>query len=144
MASPQGRILTYELKRSSNAFPQPVGCSGMLFDDLLAHSGGPVPDSHRLPVYSIKGTNAQRGGGQHIDWRVMAQRRASVWIKFSVASNDALGFRVTYETKRAGIDCDLSQRRVASWLIKARPPRAPGEEPSQISSSRSLAVNISV
>ncbi|MDB5346501.1 MAG: hypothetical protein JWP89_4878 [Schlesneria sp.] len=67
MASPQGRILTYELKRSPNAFPQPVGCSGMLLGNLLAHSGGPVPDSHRLPVYSFEGTNAQRGKRQHIE-----------------------------------------------------------------------------
>jgi hypothetical protein len=65
MASPPGRILTYELKRSSNAFPQRIGCSGILFEDLLAHSGGPVPDSHRLPVYSFEGTNAQRGRGAY-------------------------------------------------------------------------------
>lgn len=53
MAIPAGRILTRE-STVSERLPTSNARSGMLFRDLFAYSGGPVPDSHRLPVCSYR------------------------------------------------------------------------------------------
>ena len=81
---PVGPCSDLRVKRSANAFPRTAVRSGNVFAALLAYSGGPVPDSHRLPARSLEGSNARRAcrrdandgcGKRQLDSR----RMRSVW-----------------------------------------------------------------
>lgn len=60
LAIPAGRVLTRESSGLQTPSHEHQVHSGTLSGVLLAYSGGPVPDSHRLPVRSFSRSNARR------------------------------------------------------------------------------------